>query len=75
MATKKFRVWTGPTTVKQVAQQLSAAGLKDAVDGTEHVYFALGHSWDDRPYEAARDVAQEVVNEVYPHAGFRVEKA
>jgi len=33
----KFRIWTGPTQVKEVAKRLQRAGI-DADDGTEHAF-------------------------------------
>jgi hypothetical protein len=61
---KLFRFWTGPVNVKHYALRLSEAGGRNVGAGTEHVRF-----------EALNlDDAHDLVQEVFPHAGFRVER-
>jgi hypothetical protein len=35
----KFKVWTGPVTVAEVASKLRNAGMPVTLEGTESVYF------------------------------------
>jgi hypothetical protein len=38
MSEYKFKIYTGPTTVKEVAEALRTAGVYVFLEGTEHVY-------------------------------------
>lgn len=69
----RFGFWTGPCVVDQVALRLSEAGFQDVRAGTEKVYFRLPPTWE-QPVGLGGGLlrAQDAVNEVYPHAGFRV---
>lgn len=40
----RYRIYTGPSIVKAIADRLSAAGLNVVVTGTEHVYVETCHS-------------------------------
>jgi hypothetical protein len=70
----KYAFWTGPTTVDQVALRLSEAGLLDVSAGTETAYFRLPHAreaqWSGPAMKRAE--AQLAVDEVFPHADYRV---
>ncbi len=58
-----YKFWTGPVGVDQYALRLSEAGGRHVAAGTEHVRFKALNL----------DVARDLVLNVFPHAGFKVE--
>jgi hypothetical protein len=56
-ASQKWKIWTGPVGVKQVAHDLrGVSGVSNVVDGTEHVYF----NYEGDLYDLAKDAPASV---------------
>jgi len=47
MPKQKISFWTGPCLVKQIAEAMRKAGLRDVGEGTEHVYLTVEEASDE----------------------------
>ena len=71
---KKFSFWTGPTIVNRVADHLTKVGFHNVYAGTEKVYFQMSPLVEHAAGDKLLYKAQELVEGVYPHAGFNVQE-